>query len=84
MWGVLGLSAALAGLVVGCPRFQAAGFTALAVPAALWAAAVAWAAATSYPPAVGSACGWGAFTVGVALVSGMDDPLPAPLRKARR
>ncbi|EGX55322.1 hypothetical protein SZN_33441 [Streptomyces zinciresistens K42] len=40
--------------------------------------------AGTYPPAVGSASGWGAFTIGVVLVAGMDDP-PAPhLRKRVR
>ncbi|MET9098286.1 hypothetical protein [Streptomyces antibioticus] len=84
MWVALGLVAAAAGLVVNCPRVQALGFTALGVPAGLWAGVFAAAAAGSFPPAVGSACGWGAFTIGVVLVSGMDDPPPPHLRKARR
>ncbi|MFF9182582.1 hypothetical protein [Streptomyces misionensis] len=84
MWVILGLVVALAGLVVNCPRIQALGFAALGVPAGLWAGAFAEAAATTYPSAVGSACGWGAFTVGVVLVSGMDDPLPPHLRKRGR
>ncbi|MEU5091734.1 hypothetical protein [Streptomyces sp. NPDC021356] len=84
MWVVLGVLALLSGLVVNCPRVQAAGFAALAVPAGLWAGSFAVAAATTYPAAVGSACGWGAFTIGVVLVSGMDDPPPPHLRKARR
>ncbi|MFE9415705.1 hypothetical protein ACFYMX_08635 [Streptomyces griseofuscus] len=62
----------------------ALGFAALGVPAGLWAGAFAEGAATTYPSAVGSACGWGAFTVGVVLVSGMDDPLPPHLRKRGR
>ncbi|GAA2474959.1 hypothetical protein GCM10023100_53640 [Actinocorallia cavernae] len=57
MWVALGLVAALAGLVVNCPRMQALGFAALGVPAGLWAGAFAEAAATTYPSAVGSACG---------------------------
>ncbi|WP_416975672.1 hypothetical protein [Streptomyces sp. 4F14] len=84
MWVVCGAFAALAGLLVGCPRAQALGYVALAVPAGLWAGAFAASAATTFPEAVGSACGWGAFTVGVVLVSGMDDPLPRHLRKVRR
>ncbi|MEU3293030.1 hypothetical protein ABZ722_11780 [Streptomyces longwoodensis] len=83
-WVALGLLAAFAGLLVGCPRVQALGFVALAVPAGLWAGAFAAAAATTYPEAVGSACGWGAFTIGLVLVSGMDDPLPPQLRKRGR
>ncbi|MFK0140729.1 hypothetical protein [Streptomyces sp. S816] len=84
MWVACGVVAAFAGLVVNCPRVQAAGYTALAVPAGLWAGAFAASAATSYPDGAGSACGWGAFTVGVVLVSGMDDPLPPQLRKRVR
>lgn len=84
MWVGLGLAAALAGLVTGCPRIQALGYVSLAVPAGLWAGAFAASAASTYPPAVGSACGWGAFTIGVVLVSGMDDPPPPHLRKRGR
>ncbi|MFE3854604.1 hypothetical protein ACFXPN_26180 [Streptomyces griseorubiginosus] len=84
MWVACGAVAALAGLLVNCPRIQALGYTLLAVPGGLWAGAFAASAATSYPPAVGSACGWGAFTIGVVLVSGMDDPPPPYLRKDRR
>ncbi|MBZ6250582.1 hypothetical protein KVH27_19640 [Streptomyces olivaceus] len=84
MWVVCGAVAALAGLVVNCPRIQSAGYVALGVPAGLWSGAFAAAAASTYPQAVGSACGWGAFTIGVVLVSGMDDPPPPHLRKAGR
>lgn len=84
MWIVCGAAAILAGIVTNCPRIQAAGYTALAVPAGLWAGCFTAAAAGAYPAAVGSACGWGAFTIGVVLVSGMDDPLPWHLRKGRR
>ncbi|WP_330265338.1 hypothetical protein [Streptomyces griseorubiginosus] len=84
MWVACGAVAALAGLLVNCPRVQALGYTLLAVPAGLWSGAFAASAATSYPEAVGSACGWGAFTIGVVLVSGMDDPPPPYLRKDRR
>ncbi|MFF7949435.1 hypothetical protein [Streptomyces griseorubiginosus] len=84
MWVACGAVAALAGLLVNCPRVQALGYTSLAVPAGLWAGAFAASAATTFPEAVGSACGWGAFTIGVVLVSGMDDPPPLYLRKARR
>jgi hypothetical protein len=83
MWVVLGLLATACGAFVGWPRLQALGFTALGVPAGLWAGVFTVAAASSFPPAVGSACGWGAFTVGVVLVSGMDDPPPPYLRKRR-
>lgn len=83
MWVVLGGVAVLAGLLVNCPRVQAFGYVAIAVPAGLWAGTLATAAATTFPEAVGSACGWGAFTIGVVLVSGMDDPLPPYLRKVR-
>ncbi|SES47730.1 hypothetical protein SAMN04487983_106514 [Streptomyces sp. yr375] len=84
MWVACGLLAASCGLVVNCPRVQALGLTALGVPAGLWAGVFTAAAAGPFPPAVGSACGWGAYTIGVVLVSGMDDP-PAPhLRKVRR
>jgi hypothetical protein len=83
MWVVCGLVAAVAGLLVNCPRVQALGYVTLAVPAGLWAGVFSVAAASSFPPAVGSACGWGAFTIGVVLVSGMDDPLPPYLRKGR-
>lgn len=84
MWVVLGTAAVLAGLVVNCPRIQSAGYAALAVPAGLWAGSFAVAAATTYSEAIGSACGWGAFTIGVVLVSGMDDPPPLHLRKRGR
>lgn len=84
MWVVLGVGAALAGLVVNCPKVQAAGYAALAVPAGLWAGLFATAAATTYPEAIGSAWCWGAFTIGAVIVSGMDDPPPLYLRKARR
>ncbi|MEW2300291.1 hypothetical protein AB0958_09950 [Streptomyces sp. NPDC006655] len=84
MWVACGAVALLAGLVVHCPRVQALGYVALAVPAGLWAGAFAASAATSYPEAVGSACGWGAYTIGLVLVSGMDDPLPPQLRKKGR
>lgn len=84
MWVVLGTTAALAGLAINCPRVQALGYASLAAPAGLWAGVFAAAAATSFPTAVGSACGWGAFTIGVVLVSGMDDPPPPHLRKAAR
>ncbi|MFB6787703.1 hypothetical protein ACFCWT_13605 [Streptomyces olivaceus] len=84
LWVACGLLAVLAGLVVGCPRIQSAGYVALGVPAGLWSGAFAAAAASTYPAAVGSACGWGAFTIGVVLVSGMDDPPPPHLRKAGR
>ena len=83
MWVGCGVVAALAGLLVNCPRVQALGYVALAVPAGLWAGVFSAAAASTFPPAVGSACGWGAFTIGVVLVSGMDDPLPPHLRKRR-
>ncbi|NUS79142.1 MAG: hypothetical protein HOV70_23485 [Streptomyces sp.] len=84
MWVVCGVGAALAGLVVNCPRVQALGYVALGVPAGLWSGSFATAAATTFPEAVGSACGWGAFTIGVVLVSGMDDPPPPHLRKRGR
>ncbi|NUR26745.1 MAG: hypothetical protein HOV83_13040 [Catenulispora sp.] len=84
MWVACGVVAAAAGLLVNCPRVQAAGYVALATPAGLWAGAFAASAATTYPEAVGSACGWGAYTIGLVLVSGMDDPLPPHLRKRGR
>ncbi|WP_432170908.1 hypothetical protein [Streptomyces sp. 1222.5] len=84
MWVACGVLAAVSGLVVHCPRVHAAGYVALAVPAGLWAGAFAASAATTYPEAVGSACGWGAYTIGLVLVSGMDDPLPPHLRKRGR
>lgn len=84
MWVAAGAIAVVAGLVVACPRIQAAGFTALATPAALWGAAftISWASG-GYPAAVGSAFGWVGFALGVLWVSGMDDPLPPHLRKRR-
>lgn len=84
MWVGCGLVAALTGLLANCPRAQALGYVALSVPAGLWAGVFSAAAAQTYPPAVGSACGWGAFTIGVVLVSGMDDPPPLHLRKRVR
>ncbi|MET7944297.1 hypothetical protein [Streptomyces sp. NPDC005302] len=84
MWVVLGASAVVSGLAANCPRVQAFGYVAIAVPAGLWAGAFAAAAATTYAEAVGSAAAWGAFAIGVVLVSGMDDPPPPHLRKARR
>jgi hypothetical protein len=84
MWVILGATAALAGLAINCPRVQALGYASLAAPAGLWAGVFAAAAATSFPSAIGSACGWGAFTIGVVLVSGMDDPPPPQFRKKAR
>ena len=84
MWVVCGFTAAGAGLLMNCPRVQALGYVALTVPAGLWAGVFSAAAAGSYPAAVGSACGWGAFTIGAVLVSGMDDPPPPHLRKRGR
>ncbi|MGW6008687.1 hypothetical protein [Streptomyces sp. NPDC055210] len=84
MWVAAGAVAVLAGAVRGCPRVQAAGYSAVAVPAGLWAGLFATAAATSQPTAAGSAWCWAAFTIGVLIVSGMDDPPPPYLRKARR
>ncbi|MFF7290745.1 hypothetical protein [Streptomyces griseorubiginosus] len=84
MWVACGTVAALAGLLVNCPRVQALGYVSLAAPAGLWAGAFAASAATTFPEAAGSASGWGAFTIGVVLVSGMDDPPPLHLRKRGR
>lgn len=81
MWVATGLLATGAGLLVRCPQVQAAGFTALAVPAALWGAAFTLAAFTAYPAASGSACAWVAMALGVLIVAGMDDPLPRHLRR---
>jgi hypothetical protein len=80
LWVTAGAVAVLAGLVVRCPRVQAAGYAALAAVAALWGAAFTIAVA-QYPTAVGSACIWVAIAGGIVWVSGMDDPLPAHLRK---
>ncbi|MEU3836151.1 hypothetical protein [Streptomyces microflavus] len=84
MWVACGVVAVVAGLLAACPRWQAAGFVALATPAALWGAAFTGAAVTSYPQAAGSASGWAAFAVGILWVSGMEDPLPSHLRKRYR
>ncbi|MFB8101360.1 hypothetical protein ACFC3O_00735 [Streptomyces sp. NPDC056007] len=84
MWVVFGAVAVLAGLVVACPRIQAAGFVALAVPAAFWGAAFASSAVGSFPQAAGGACGWAAFAIGIYWVSGMEDPPPSHLRKRYR
>ncbi|TGN75444.1 hypothetical protein E5083_17245 [Streptomyces bauhiniae] len=83
MWVVYDTMADVAGLLAGHSRMHAPDYAALGTPAGLWSWAFAYSAATSYPPTVGSACGWGAFTIGVMLVSGMDDSLPPYLRKAR-
>ncbi|MFB6948884.1 hypothetical protein ACFCXP_04545 [Streptomyces niveus] len=80
-WVVLGTLAVLAGFIVRCPRIEAAGFVALAMPAALWGTAFLTATVTGYAAAIGSACGWLGFAGGVLWVSGMDDPLPRELRK---
>lgn len=84
MWVVCGVAAVLAGAARSCPRFESFGFVALAAPAGLWAGSFTAAAFSSYPAAIGSACGWGAFMIGVMLVSGMDDPPPPHLRKRLR
>ncbi|MFE1321581.1 hypothetical protein [Kitasatospora phosalacinea] len=74
-WVACGLLAVAAGLARGCPRWQSAGFTALAVPATVWGAAFtsAWTSG-SYPSASGSAVAWVAMALGVYWVSGMVDP----------
>ncbi|ARF75672.1 hypothetical protein B7C62_28015 [Kitasatospora albolonga] len=84
MWVVCGAVAVVAGLLLACPRWQAAGFVALAAPAALWGAAFTTSAIGTYPQAAGSACGWAAFAIGILWVSGMEDPLPSHLRKRYR
>ncbi|MGW2261459.1 hypothetical protein ACWCXE_27195 [Streptomyces sp. NPDC001780] len=81
LWVAAGIVALAAGLVVRCPRVQAAGYAALAAPAGLWAGAFTL-AVPRFPTASGSACVWVAIAVGIVWVSGMDDPLPAHLRKA--
>jgi hypothetical protein len=79
LWVAAGVLAVVAGLTLRCPRWQAAGFTALAVPATLWGAAFtsAWARG-GYPSASGSAAAWVAMALGIYWVSGMVDP---PARK---
>ncbi|MFJ9573562.1 hypothetical protein [Streptomyces bacillaris] len=84
MWVACGAVAVVAGLLLACPRWQAAGFVALAVPASLWGAAFTASAVGTYPQAAGSACGWAAFAIGILWVSGMEDPLPSHLRKRYR
>ncbi|MFD5656905.1 hypothetical protein [Streptomyces hirsutus] len=81
VWVMAGLLALVAGLLVNCPRVQAAGFAGLATPAALWGTAFLVSAVTSYPSGAGSACGWLSFALAVLWVSGMDDPPPPYLRK---
>lgn len=82
VWIGAGLLAVVASLLTACPRVQAAGFSALATPAALWGASftITWAQG-GFPSAGGSACAWVAFALGILWVSGMDDPLPPHLRK---
>lgn len=80
VWLAFGSVAAVAALLPW-PRLKAAGFTALAMPAALWGVSflIAW-ASDRLPSAAGAASVWIAFTIGITLVSGMDDP---PRRQTR-
>lgn len=80
LWVVSGIIAVASGSAVHCPRIQSAGYAALAALAGLWAAAFTI-AVPRYPTASGSASVWVALTIGILIVAGMDDPLPAPLRK---
>jgi hypothetical protein len=82
LWVAAGVVGILSGLAVRCPRIQAAGYSALATLAGLWAAAFTI-AIPSDATASGSACIWVSIAIGVVLVAGMDDPLPAHIRKAR-
>ncbi|MFD9780352.1 hypothetical protein ACFWZS_21695 [[Kitasatospora] papulosa] len=85
VWVGCGLLAVTAAWLTSCPRVQAAGFAALAAPAALWGAAftITWAGG-GFPSAGGSAAAWVGFALSVVWVSGMDDPLPPHLRKRYR
>ena len=82
VWIAAGVLSVMASTAAAYPRVQAAGFTALAMPAALWGTAftITWAQG-GYPSAGGSACAWVGFALGILWVSGMDDPLPPHLRK---
>ncbi|MFI6700329.1 hypothetical protein ACIBJC_15350 [Streptomyces sp. NPDC050509] len=82
LWVAAGAVAMVAGAAVRCPRLQSAGYAALAALAGLWAAAFTIAIPRT-PTASGSACIWVAIALAVVLAAGMDDPLPAHLRKAR-
>lgn len=76
VWVGCGALAMMAGACGRWPRMADAGFTALAVPAALWGAAFTVAAVTTYRQAAGSACGWVSFALAVVWAAGMDDPPP--------
>ncbi|MYZ38349.1 MULTISPECIES: hypothetical protein [unclassified Streptomyces] len=80
LWVTAGTVAIVAGMLVRCPRWQAAGFTGLAALAGLWAAAFTT-AVPKYPTASGSACIWVALALAIVWLSGLDDPPPAHLRK---
>lgn len=80
VWVMAGLVGMVAGVAISCPRLQAAGYAALAAVAGLWAAA--WTIAVPRDAtASGSACIWVSIAVAVVWVAGMDDPLPAHMRK---
>lgn len=74
VWMTLGFVAVLSALFPWA-RLKAAGFTALAMPAALWGASflIAW-GTNRLSSAGGAAAVWMAFAIGITLVSGMDDP----------
>lgn len=75
VWVAAGSIAVVASLVRWCPRWQAAGFVALACPAALWGLSFMRAAASgSYSSAAGSAAAWLAFAVALVLVAGLAEP----------
>ena len=69
--GVLAITAA----VLGCPRWQAAGFTALSTPAALWGCAFLAARLSGTDSAQGSAAVWLAIAIGIACASGLQEPI---------
>lgn len=82
VWVICGILAIIAGIAPRATRLQAAGFTALATPAALWGTAYLIATISgTYPKGSGSACGWLAFALTIVWVSGMDDP---PTRREER
>ncbi|MFD7791039.1 hypothetical protein [Streptomyces sp. NPDC059759] len=84
VWVVCGCLAMVAALSPRMHGLQAAGFTALATPAALWGTAFLVATVSgAYPKGGGGACGWLAFAVSIVWVSGMDDPPAAGREKVR-
>lgn len=75
MWIGCGVLAVTTAVLGSRPRWQAAGFTALSTPAALWGCAFLAARLSGTDSAQGSAAVWLAIAIGIARASGLEEPI---------